>query len=111
MTRGRYLIVTKETLMKSLRILIASMLLVNVGLPASAQSAFCKFGSQKLMTDSEEATLNAVAAACKPGDIIAMPPAGSGGEVAAARLCDFSKAMPIAGGVLVCVMVLKRELR
>ena len=88
------------------------MLLMSIGLPASAQSAFCRTGSDKLMMDGKEATLDAVAATCKLGDTIAIPPGGgAAGYATFARLCDFSKAMPIVGGMLICVLGEKKELR
>jgi hypothetical protein len=63
------------------------------------------------MSDSKDETLGKVAEACKPGDIIAIPPGGNYGSLATARLCDFSKAIPIVSGMLYCVLAAKREIR
>ena len=77
----------------------------------TAETAFCQKGSVSLMTDHAEPSLQSVAANCKVGDVIAIPPGGGGGSPPVARLCDFSKSITIAGGVMYCVLVPLRPLR
>jgi hypothetical protein len=78
---------------------------------AHAEAAFCGAGSVHLMVDDKDEQIKAVAASCRPGDIIALPPGGRSGSLAAARLCDFSKSMPMVSGMLYCVMVAPRPIR
>ncbi|GGJ25244.1 hypothetical protein GCM10011320_35780 [Neoroseomonas lacus] len=88
---------------------VASVVLITP--QAQAQSAFCQRGSAPMLSDDSDAQIQEVARNCRPGDIIQIPPGGRGGTRAVARLCDFSKEMPIAGGMLFCVMIAPRQMR
>ncbi|MEJ0068337.1 MAG: hypothetical protein WDO24_05965 [Pseudomonadota bacterium] len=73
-------------------------------------SAYCSAGSIAMLQDSTDKEIGEVRAKCRPGDTIRIP-GGRGGDMAVARVCDFSKAIANAGGMVICVVAAPRAIR
>jgi hypothetical protein len=90
--------------------LLALALFASLAPYAAKAQSYCSTATQIMLADNKEEDLNKVYLHCHPGDIIGIPPDGHDGGKTVARLCDFSKAMPLAGGLLYCVLGPKRSL-